>query len=100
MPQQPASDDEIVTLQARVIADLDERVAELVKQISFRDAQFSEQMGQRDETIAALEQRLRDTTELLAVYQRSRAVRFASLLRRLQPGRQNGAVRGRRTPER
>lgn len=72
MPDEP-----IVTLQARAIVELEARVAELEGYIRHRDA-----------TIDALEQQRQHDEALLGVYQRSRAVRLASFLKRIQ--RHNG----------
>jgi hypothetical protein len=89
------SDDPVVTLQARAIVDLETRIAELVARVAQLDP-LEEQVRHRDATISALQQRVNEQDELLGVYQRSRAVRLASMIRRLQAGAGNGAVRSRR----
>ena len=75
-------------LQARAIVDLEARIEELEARL----AEAAEQRRAHDTTIAALQQRIKDDEQLLGVYQRSRAVRAATLLKRLQPGSGKGAV--------
>ena len=84
MSSQPVPDEPIVTLQARAIAELEARVAELEGYIRHRDA-----------TIDALEQQRQHDQALLGVYQRSRAVRLASLLKRIQRHDGRDAASGR-----
>ena len=83
MPSQPPSDDGLVTLQARCILDLEDRVAELQGQIRERDA-----------AIAGLEAAVAANTELIGVYQRSRAVRIGTVLKDLRSGLLATAGRG------
>lgn len=82
-PEEP-----VVRLQARAIVDLEARIEELEARL----AESAEQRRSLDATIAALQERIQDDEELLGVYRRSRAVRVATLLKRLQPGSGNGAV--------
>ena len=75
-------------LQARAIVDLEARIQELEARL----AEAAEQRRAHDATIVALQERIKDNEELLGVYQRSRAVRVATLLKRLQPGSGKGTV--------
>lgn len=88
MPSQIPPDEPVVRLQARAIVDLEERIAELEARV----AEVTEQVRSREATIAALHERIAGDEELLGVYRRSRAVRAATFLKRLQPGSGNGAV--------
>lgn len=85
MSSQPVPDEPVVTLQARAIVELEARVAELEGYIRHRDA-----------TIDALEQQRQHDEALLGVYERSRAVRFASFLKRIQRLHGQDAASGRR----
>lgn len=88
MPSQIPPEEPIVRLQARAIVDLETRIDELEARL----AEAAEQRRAHDATIAALQERVRNDEQLLGVYQRSRAVRAATLLKRLQPGSGRGAV--------
>ena len=106
MPQTPPSDDAIVTLQARAILDLDERVAELRGQVEVIAAQphilgqrigeLTEQVRHRDETIRLLRTRVAEQDVLLRIYRRSRAVRVVSFLKDVQTAWRKRAARSRR----
>lgn len=75
-------------LQARAIVDLEGRIEELEERLAVAAAE----RRSLDATIVALQERIKDDEELLRVYQRSRAVRAATLLKRLRPGSGKGAV--------
>ena len=82
-PEEP-----IVRLQARAIVDLEARIEELEARL----AEAAEQRRSHDATIMALQERVKEDEELLGVYRRSRAVRVAAFLKRVQHGSGNGAV--------
>lgn len=82
-PEEP-----VVRLQARAIVDLEGRIEELEERLAAAAAE----RRSLDATIVALQERIKDDEHLLGVYQRSRAVRAATLLKRLQPGSGKGAV--------
>jgi len=87
-------DDDIVTLQARAIVDLDCQVAALKQQLHDREPDvILDHIQQRDATIKAQQQRIRELEDLLGVYQRSRAVRLGSVLRHLEARWRRSAVR-------
>ena len=88
MPSLIPPEEPIVRLQARAIVDLETRIEELEACL----AEAAEQRRAHDATIVALQERIKDDEKLLGVYQRSRAVRVASFLKRMQPGARNGAV--------
>ncbi|MBV8529484.1 MAG: hypothetical protein JOZ75_14330 [Candidatus Dormibacteraeota bacterium] len=84
-----------MTLQARAIVDLEARIAELEARRAELEASLAEEAAEiqaRDDVIVALRERIKGDEELLGVYRRSRAVRAATFLKRLQPGSRNGAV--------
>lgn len=90
---QPVSDDHIVTLQARAIVDLEQRVADLEAQLDSSHAESSElQLRIEDlhRQIETLQQHVHADQELLREYQRSRAVRIAAFFKRWQGGSTDG----------
>lgn len=98
MPSIVPPDEPIATLQARAIVDLEGRIAEIGAQTAALEAHLTAltaQLLEREHTIGELERRLTLQQELLGVYQRSRAVRVATFVKRLQPGSGNGAIGGR-----
>ena len=88
MPSLIPPEEPIVRLQARAIVDLEARIEELEARLGEAD----EQRLAQDATIVTLQERIKEDEELLGVYRRSRAVRVATLLKRMQPGSGNGAV--------
>ena len=101
MPSHPDADDLTVTLQARLIADLEAQVAGLQDQVRYLEARcrsLEELVASRDQNIQALEERSQADQDLLGVYERSRAVRLASSLKRLQRDWRDDSRGGTETP--
>ena len=91
------SDDHIVTLQARAIVDLEQRVADLEEQLGSSHEQNSALQLRIDDLqrqIQTLQQHVSADQELLREYQRSRAVRIAAFFKRAQRGGTDGTHRG------
>lgn len=87
MPSHLDADDLTVTLQARAIADLEVEVARLQDQVRYLEARRRSLDGEvagQQQHIQALEERARADRDLLGVYERSRVVRLATSLKRLQ----------------